>query len=164
MLQHRLFGTFASERVLIIRVIKRTYLTVMSIRVIKSWRIKWERDVYIGFRLVNMKERSHLEDLCIYGLMKYIFWGVEWTDIVRTGTSGGALNMAMKLRIPENAGKFLNNWKTISSARRTLVLIYWLFLYLEPIFENTVELKVHEHKKMECLKGNIVMLCEGTTQ
>jgi len=65
--------------------------------------------VYIGFRLVNMKERSHLEDLCIYGLMKYIFWGVEWTDIVRTGTSGGALNMAMKLRIPENAGKFLNN-------------------------------------------------------
>ena len=56
--------------------------------------------------------------------------GVDWTYMVRTGTSGGALNTAMKLRISENAGYFLNNWKTISFARRTLVLIYWLFMYL----------------------------------
>jgi hypothetical protein len=36
-------------------------------------------------------------------------WGVDSTDMVRTGTSGGALNTAMKLRISENAGNFLNN-------------------------------------------------------
>jgi hypothetical protein len=30
-------------------------------------------DVYMGFRLVNLKERNHLEDLCKYGLMKYVF-------------------------------------------------------------------------------------------
>lgn len=35
--------------------------------------------------------------------------GVDWTDMARTGTSGGALKTAMKLRIPENAGNFLNN-------------------------------------------------------
>jgi hypothetical protein len=35
--------------------------------------------------------------------------GVDWTDMVRTGTSVGALNTSMKLRIPENAGNFLNN-------------------------------------------------------
>jgi hypothetical protein len=31
-------------------------------------------DVNIEFRLVNLNERNHLVDLCIYGLMKYIFW------------------------------------------------------------------------------------------
>lgn len=34
---------------------------------------------------------------------------VDWTDMARTGTSGGDLNTAMKLRIPENAGNSLNN-------------------------------------------------------
>jgi hypothetical protein len=73
--------------------------------------------------------------------------------MVRTGTSVGALNTSMKLRIPENAGNFLNNWKTISFARRTLVLIYWLLLYLTSIFENTVELKVHGHRKWNAWKA-----------
>jgi hypothetical protein len=29
-------------------------------------------DVNIGFSLVNLNERSRLEDLCLYGLMKYM--------------------------------------------------------------------------------------------
>jgi hypothetical protein len=44
--------------------------------------------------------------------------------MVRTGTSGGALNTAIKLRVSENAANFLNNCKAISFARSILVLIY----------------------------------------
>jgi hypothetical protein len=82
---------------LIIHVIKQTYLTAMSVRVAG----KSEGKKPSG-------RPAHIRVDEIYLLVRGVR-GVDWTDMVRTGTRGGALNTAMKLRFPENAGNFLNN-------------------------------------------------------
>jgi hypothetical protein len=99
------------------------YSSQNIIQMIKSSRMKWanmwhvwrREETHTGFSWGNLRERDHLEDVCVDGkiLLKWISrsgtGGMYYIDLAQNEDRWRTLaNVVMNLRVPQNAGNFLS--------------------------------------------------------
>jgi len=113
------------------------YCSPNTVRVIKSWRMRWAGNVVRmgerrgeyrdlmgkpeGKRPLGRPKRRWQGNIKM-DLQEVGSGGMDWIDMTLERDGWRALvNAVMKLRVPQNAGNFLTSWKPVSFSTRALL-------------------------------------------